>query len=93
MADENLDAPIVNRLRQDGHFVLYVMELEPGISDDDVLDIASKEGCLLITSDKDFGELVFRLQRITAGVILVRLAGTLLDVKVEYYFTRDRHLC
>jgi predicted nuclease of predicted toxin-antitoxin system len=45
--------------------------------------MANREGCLLITSDKDFGEPVFRLQRITAGVILVRLAGIALDTKVE----------
>ncbi|MCP4697117.1 MAG: hypothetical protein GY862_09745 [Gammaproteobacteria bacterium] len=31
LADENLDAQIVARLRQDGHFVLYVQEMAPGI--------------------------------------------------------------
>jgi predicted nuclease of predicted toxin-antitoxin system len=61
LADENLDRQIVERLRQDGYTVWYIPEMEPGISDDEVLDLANQEGALLLTSDKDFGELVFRL--------------------------------
>jgi len=38
IADESLDRPIVDRLRTDGHRVLYVAELDSGISDDAVLD-------------------------------------------------------
>ncbi|GBE94724.1 DUF5615 family PIN-like protein [Nostoc cycadae] len=75
LADENLDWQIVERLRQDGHLVWYVAEMEPGISDDVVLDLANQEEAILLTSDKDFGELVFRLRRIASGVILTRLAG------------------
>lgn len=40
-----------------------------------VLEEANRSGALLITADKDFGELVFRLGRIAAGVVLIRLAG------------------
>jgi predicted nuclease of predicted toxin-antitoxin system len=83
LADENLDIQIVTKLRQDGHLVLYVIELEPGISDDEVLDMANSNNCLLITADKDFGELVFRMKRITEGIILVRLAGVSPDEKAE----------
>jgi predicted nuclease of predicted toxin-antitoxin system len=75
LADESLDRQIVDRLRQDGHSVLYVAEMEPGISDGAVLDLANREGALLLTADKDFGELVFRLGRVAPGIILVRLAG------------------
>ena len=75
LADEGVDRQIVDRLRQDGHLVRYVAEVDPGISDDAVLDLANREGCLLLTADKDFGELVFRQRRITKGVVLVRLAG------------------
>jgi predicted nuclease of predicted toxin-antitoxin system len=83
VADESLDGPIVDRLRNDGHRVLYVAELEAGISDDAVLDLANQELCLLITSDKDFGELVFRMQRISEGIVLVRLAGISPKEKAE----------
>jgi len=75
LADENLDAQIVEQLRQEGHQVLYVVEMKPGISDDVVLNLANQEAALLLTNDKDFGELVFRLKRLTSGVILIRLAG------------------
>ena len=75
LADENVDRQIVDRLRRDGHNVLYVAEMEPGIPDDAVLDLANGEGALLLTADKDFGELVFRLGRLTPGVVLLRLAG------------------
>jgi predicted nuclease of predicted toxin-antitoxin system len=75
VADENVDAPIVAALRTAGHRVVYVQELDPGIDDDRVLDIANRAGALLLTSDKDFGELVYRQGLVHAGVILYRLAG------------------
>jgi len=75
LADEGVDRPIVERLRQSGHQVWYVAEMEPGISDDVVLDLANRERAILLTADKDFGELVFRQGRMTRGVILIRLAG------------------
>ena len=75
LADESIDAPVVARLRSDGHSVLYVAELSPSIMDDEVLDRANANQCPLMTSDKDFGELVFRLHRVSLGVILIRLAG------------------
>jgi len=74
-ADESVDRQIDDRLRQDGHLVLYVVEMEPGISDDAVLNLANKEPAVLLTSDKDFGEMVFRQGRSNQGVILVRVAG------------------
>jgi antitoxin ParD1/3/4 len=60
VADENVDAPIVAPLRAAGHRIVYVRELDPGIDDDQVLDLANRNGALLLTSDKDFGDLVFR---------------------------------
>ena len=75
VADEGVDRPVVKRLREDGHEVLYVAELEPGISDERVLELANGEEAVLLTSDKDFGELVFRQKKATNGVILIRLAG------------------
>lgn len=76
LADESVDRQIVERLRQDGHEVLYIAEMEPSIEDDVVLERANERSALLVTADKDFGELVFRDQRLTTGgVILLRLAG------------------
>jgi predicted nuclease of predicted toxin-antitoxin system len=75
IGDESIDRQIVNRLRQDGHAVRYVAEMEPGIPDDVVLNLANEAADLLLTADKDFGELVFRQGRFAPGILLVRLAG------------------
>ena len=93
LADESIDRQIVDALREDDHAVLYVTEMDPGISDDEVLDKAEKGSAILITADRDFGELVFRQQRITKGVVLVRLAGLLPSKKAEIVSTMiKKHL-
>lgn len=81
LADEGVDRQVVDFLRQDDHLVLYIAEMEPGISDETVLNLANQREALLLTTDKDFGELVFRQLRITSGVVLIRLAGLLPETK------------
>jgi predicted nuclease of predicted toxin-antitoxin system len=83
VADEGVDRPIVTRLRDDGHEVDYVAEMAPGISDDQVLSHANQRQALLLTADKDFGELVFRQGKLHAGVVLLRLAGISPSGKAE----------
>jgi predicted nuclease of predicted toxin-antitoxin system len=83
LIDESVDRQVVDKLRQDGHNVVYVSEMDPGISDDVVLSMANNMGAVLVTADKDFGELVFRRQQINAGVLLVRLAGLSQQPKAE----------
>lgn len=56
LADESVDRQIVERVRQDGHQVWYVAEMEPGVSDDVVLNLANQKTALLLTADKDFGD-------------------------------------
>lgn len=75
LADECVDQQIVDRLRKDGHNVLYILEMTPGISDEVVLARTNQEKRVLLTMDKDFGELIFRQIRIFSGVVLIRLAG------------------
>jgi predicted nuclease of predicted toxin-antitoxin system len=75
VADEGVDWQIVDRLRRDGHAVVYVAELERSLPDDRVLSHANEIDALLLTADKDFGDLVFRQNRLSAGVVLLRLAG------------------
>ena len=83
LVDESVDRQIVDLLRQNNHSVLYVAEMEPGISDEAVLNLANQKKALLITADKDFGEMVFRQLCITSGVVLIRLAGLLPETKGE----------
>jgi len=75
LADEGIDRSIVNSLRELSFDVYYVIEDVRSRDDDILLKIALEENRILITKDKDFGELVFRLQKAHAGVILIRLEG------------------
>ncbi len=92
LLDECVDETIAQRLREDGHEVLAVCEMEPGIPDDAVLSLANTRGAVLITSDKDFGELVFRDGRVSHGVLLVRLAGLSPAMKAEIVSSAVRDL-
>jgi predicted nuclease of predicted toxin-antitoxin system len=87
VADEGIDGHIIARLRQDGHDVLYIAEIEPSISDDIVLSHANAQEALLLTEDKDFGELVFRQGLVHTGVVLIRLAGLSSETKAAMVST------
>ena len=75
VANEGVDRPVVERLRQDDHHVVYVAELSPSITDEEILELANARSAVLLTADKDFGELVFRQGLVHSGVLLLRLAG------------------
>lgn len=75
LADEGVDRQIVERLRLDGHQVVYIAEMSPGITDETVLMESRISESVLITADKDFGELVFRQRQASTGVLLIRLWG------------------
>lgn len=83
VADESVEAQIVDQLRRDGHDVFSVQEQAPSLEDEWVLSTAKAEQRILLTGDKDFGELVYRLNRASAGVILIRLAGLSNRLKVS----------
>ena len=83
IADEGVDRVVVERLRGDGHDVVYVAELSPSVADEEVLRQANVRNALLITADKDFGELVFRQSLVHSGVILLRLSGLANATKAE----------
>jgi predicted nuclease of predicted toxin-antitoxin system len=73
LADENIHADIVLWFRGRGDDVLYAAEVLQGRSDDDLLTIARNEKRILVTDDKDFGELVFHQHLATSGIVLIRL--------------------
>jgi predicted nuclease of predicted toxin-antitoxin system len=73
VADESVDFRIVNQLRQLGLYVYSIAEETPSVTDKFVLSISVEKKALLITEDKDFGELVFRLQLPHQGILLIRI--------------------
>ena len=73
LADENVSRLVVERLRAAGFDVSSVRETRPGASDKDILDAAGSDDRVLITEDRDFGELVVRQRLKVRGVILLEL--------------------
>jgi predicted nuclease of predicted toxin-antitoxin system len=77
LADENLAQSAVDALRNLGHDVAWVRSDSPGASDEHVLARAAAESRVLVTADKDFGELAFRRAAPAhGGVILLRVRGS-----------------
>jgi len=72
---------IVTALRAAAHDVIYYAELAPGSDDVNILSHAQNAQMLLLTCDKDFGELVYRNRLVSAGVVLIRLEGLSADKK------------
>lgn len=74
LADENFPRPAVEALRRAGLDVLWIAESKPGAPDDEVLALSVSTSRVLLTFDKDFGELAYR-QRLPAhcGIVLFRL--------------------
>ena len=74
LADEDFPLASVKQLRSAGHDVVTVTTDSPGISDRQVLMRAVREDRIILTFDRDFGELLFR-SRVPAptGVVYFRL--------------------
>jgi predicted nuclease of predicted toxin-antitoxin system len=73
LLDERVDFALVEWLRQAGHDVAYVPDLSPQASDIEVMHLAATDARLLLTEDKDFGDLVFRHALPVPGVLLLRI--------------------
>jgi len=96
LADENMPSKVVAALRASGYDVAWVSELMPGADDRAVLRVSHDEQRVLLTLDKDFGEIAFRFgQTASCGIILLRprlkspdhvarLAVTLLAQSVDW---------
>ena len=77
IVNENVSGSVIRALRDRGHDVLSVKESMRSESDEAVLARAQAEQRVVITHDKDFGELAFRYGLpASCGVVLLRLSGT-----------------
>jgi predicted nuclease of predicted toxin-antitoxin system len=74
LANENFPLDAIKTLRQAGHDVVWIRTDNPGTRDQEVLARAIAEDRILLTFDKDFGQLAFR-SRLPAscGIILFRV--------------------
>ncbi|WP_243392335.1 MULTISPECIES: DUF5615 family PIN-like protein [unclassified Mesotoga] len=83
LADENIDQRLVSSLRLAGISVYSVAESATGITDEEVMGLSKDLGALILTDDKDFGEIVFRKQRSCPGIVLLRLTGVDYSCKAD----------
>jgi predicted nuclease of predicted toxin-antitoxin system len=73
IVDESTGTTVVAYLRAAGHDVLAVAEAMPQADDAAILERAEREARVLLTNDKDFGDLAFRVGLGHAGILLLRL--------------------
>lgn len=76
LIDENLGKRFADILNRHLYAALFAGDIMRGALDENILSFAEKENLVIITDDKDFGELVFRLKKSTKGVILFRTLTT-----------------
>jgi predicted nuclease of predicted toxin-antitoxin system len=69
---ESCDFAVVRALRSAGHDVLAVSDIAPRAEDPDVINLAVSENRILLTEDKDFGQLVYAHGLESIGVIFLR---------------------
>jgi len=72
LADESCAGPVIRALRAAGHDLVAISEVAKGAGDEAVMERAFADGRVLITEDRDFGELVYASARPTAGVVFVK---------------------
>ena len=101
LANENVPGEVVGALRLAGRDVAWIVEICPGSDDDVVLAMSLTESRVLLTFDKDFGEMAFRQGKdATCGVLLLRprlrepnylarFAAAVLSQPVQW----ERHFC
>jgi len=78
LADEDVPGAVVAALRQQGHDVAWIAEDASGSPDPEVLARAQRENRVVVTFDKDFGELAFRRGlAASVGVVLFRIRSTI----------------
>lgn len=87
LIDVNLGRKFTNLLQQAGYDAIFAKDLMLSISDEEILTKAENEERVVITNDKDFGELVFRLHKTSSGVILLRTLTT--DSKKRFDLVKE----
>jgi len=83
LADVNMEKPLVDYLSGQGYDIKWVPDYNCEMADEDLLKLANEEKRILITNDKDFGELIFLQRRLSYGTILFRVKGQNSKEKVK----------
>lgn len=89
LANENIPKKVCNRLRLEMDIdITSSLEIAQGLRDEEVISLAQEKGSIIITFDKDFGELVFKKRANVKGIVLLRFA----PVSPEFIFNKIKNL-
>jgi len=91
LIDECVDAALAACLKGAGHDIIYMAEVAPRTADAGVMKRATDENRLLLTEDKDFGDLVFRQVLRVPGLVLVRIDPLQRALKVTRLMAAVEH--
>lgn len=84
LADENVERKIVETLRKRGYDVYCLADEQFSLTDEEILHKCNEGRRVLITNDKDFGELVYLEKRISSGILLLRFLTEKSEVKARF---------
>ena len=76
LVDESSGRALANLLKEAKYDVLFSRDVLPAVDDEKILEFAESEKRVLISDDRDFGELIFRFNKPTSGVIFLRTLTT-----------------
>lgn len=82
IVDAGVGKIIENWLLSEGYSIYSVISLNPEISDSEIISLASESNSVIITMDKDFGELVYNRNFVHKGILLLRLEDAVAEEKL-----------
>jgi predicted nuclease of predicted toxin-antitoxin system len=88
-------------LTQEGFNVIALRKINPEMADLDIIRLANNKNAIIISMDKDFGELVFKNQLLHKGILLLRLDDAVAEEKLSaiqnifpnYFFQIQNNFC
>ena len=83
LVDECTEPAVARWLVSQNHEVFSVYDVSPGMKDGDILRQAVVENRIIITNDKDFGDMIYRERRPHCGVIFLRLDDERTPAKID----------
>jgi len=84
IADENIPLKVVERLREEEINIESITRVQTGLADEEISRISEREKAIIITFDKDFGEMIFRKSLKPFGVIILRISPKSVDHITEF---------
>ena len=87
LVDANLGRKFTNLIKNTGHDAAFINDISRNASDEDILILSDREKRIVISADKDFGELIFKSGKSSEGVILIRIKTS--DPKRRFEMVKD----